>query len=112
MLARAATAESKDRLAFYARHGVAAYPDVRAVTVDMDPPVATQDCTLADRAWLGSPASDRSGLVPRFIALLGLVGGPMVGAPATAVMVGVYGKAPITSGSPHHVGDDAASSGK
>ncbi|MGX1885936.1 DUF4386 domain-containing protein [Streptomyces sp. NPDC055287] len=32
----------------------------------------------------------RSGLVPRFIAVLGLVGGPLICASATAVMFGLY----------------------
>jgi hypothetical protein len=32
----------------------------------------------------------RSGLVPRFIAVLGLIGGPMIFASATAVMFGLY----------------------
>ncbi|MEV8530493.1 DUF4386 domain-containing protein [Streptomyces sp. NPDC051211] len=37
-------------------------------------------------AWL----MYRSGLVPRFIAVLGLVGGPLICASATAVMFGLY----------------------
>ncbi|MDQ2914482.1 MAG: DUF4386 domain-containing protein [Chloroflexota bacterium] len=32
----------------------------------------------------------RSGLVPRFIAVLGLIGGPMIFASATAVLFGLY----------------------
>lgn len=32
----------------------------------------------------------RSGLVPRLIALLGLIGGPLIFASATAVMFGLY----------------------
>lgn len=37
----------------------------------------------------------RSGLVPRLIAVLGLIGGPLIFASATAVMFGLYAQVSV-----------------